>query len=89
MLQLSADELQQIRNTVHDKQVFLVVDESIPSGIWYLNMLVISPEKPHVNYLLDCQPLPCMPNSNSIARTIDDAVNSLEINNNFFLFCIV
>ena len=38
MLQLSADELQQIRNAVHDKQVFLIVDERTLSGIQYLNI---------------------------------------------------
>ena len=33
VLQLSADELQRIRNVVHDKQIFLVVNESTLSGI--------------------------------------------------------
>ena len=44
MLQLSPDELQRIRNAVHDKQILLAVDESTPSGIQYLNILVGSLE---------------------------------------------
>ena len=39
-LQLSEDVLNQIRNAVHDKQIFLIVDESTVSGTQYLNILV-------------------------------------------------
>ena len=35
VLQLSADELQQIRNAVNDKQICLVVDEITLSGTEY------------------------------------------------------
>ena len=37
-VQLSKDELKQIRNAVHDKQIFLIVDESTLSGTQYLNI---------------------------------------------------
>ena len=47
-LQLSEDELMRIRNVVHDKQIFLIVDDSIVSGTQYLNILVGSLETPHV-----------------------------------------
>ena len=67
-LQLSEDELKQIRNAVYDKQVFLIVDESTLSGTQYLNILVGSLETPHVSYLYDCQPLKSAPNSNIIYR---------------------
>ena len=60
-LQLSEDELKRIRNAVHDKQIFLIVDESTLSGTQYLNILVGSLETPHVSYLYDCQPLKCAP----------------------------
>ena len=80
VVQSSADELQRIRNAVHDKQIFLVVDESTLSGIQYLSILVGSLETPHVSYLYDCQPLSCASNSNSIAQAIDDAVRSLGDN---------
>ena len=66
-LQLSEDELKRIRNAVHDKQIFLIVDESTLSGTQYLNILVGSLETSHVNYLYDCQPLKCAPNRNIIA----------------------
>ena len=79
-LQLSDDELKRIRNAVHDKQIFLIVDESILSGTQYLNILVGSLEIPHVSYLYDCQPLKCAPNSNIIAQAVDDAVRNLGIN---------
>ena len=49
MLQISADELQQIRNAVHDKQIFLIVVESTLSGLQYLNILVESLETPDVS----------------------------------------
>ena len=83
-LQLSEDELKQIRNAVHDKQLFLIVDESILFGTQYLNILVRSLETPQVSYLYHCQPQKCAPNSNIIAHTVDDAVRNLEMNRNFF-----
>ena len=78
-LPLSEDELKQIRNAVHDKQIFLVVDESTVSGTQYLNILVGSRETLHIGYLYDCQPLKCAPNSNIIAQAVDDAVRNLGI----------
>ena len=35
---LSEDELKQIRNAIHDKQIFVIVDESTLSGMQYLNI---------------------------------------------------
>ena len=46
VLQLSADELLRITNAVYDKQICLVVDESIQSVIQYLSILVRSQETP-------------------------------------------
>ena len=83
-LQLSENELKRIRNAVHKKQIFLVVDESTVSGTQYLNILVGSLETPHVSYLYDCQPLKCAPDSNIIAQAVDDAAGNLEINRSFF-----
>ena len=73
-LQLSKDELKQIQNAVHYKQIFLIIDENTLSGTQYLNILVGSLETPHVSYLYDCQPLKCDTNSNIIAQAVDDAV---------------
>ena len=73
-----------MRNAVHEKQTFLIVDESTVSGTQYLNILVGSLETPHVSYLCDCQPLKCAPNSNIIAQAVDDAIRNLEINRSFF-----
>ena len=86
-LQLSEDELKQIRNAVHDKQIFVIVDESTLSGTQYLNIQVGSLETPHVSYLYDCQPLKYAPNSNIIAQAVDDAVRNLGINRS--LFCLL
>ena len=83
-LQLSKDELKRIRNAVHDKLIFLIVDKSTLSGTQYLNILVGSLETPHVSYLYDCQPLKCAPNSNIIAQAVDDTVRNLGMNRNFF-----
>ena len=60
-LQLSEDDLKRIRNAVHDKQIFVIVDESTLSGTQYLNILVGSLETLHVSYSYDCQPLKCAP----------------------------
>ena len=68
----------------HDKQIFLIVDESAVFGTQYLNILVGSLKTPHVSYLYDCQPLKCAPNSNIIAQAVDDAVRNLGINRSFF-----
>ena len=86
-LQLSENELTRIRNAVDDKQIFLIVDESILSGTQYLNILVGSLETPHASYLYDCQRLKCAPNSNVIALAVDDAVRNLGINRR--LFCLL
>ena len=83
-LQLCKDELKRIRNAVHDKHIFLNVDESTLSGSQYLNILVGSHEAPHVIYLYDCQPLKCVPDCNIIAQAVDDAVRNLGINRSFF-----
>ena len=83
-MQLSEDELKRIGNAVHDKQTFLIVDESTLSGTLYLNILVGNLETPHVSYLYDCQPLKCAPSSNIIAQAVDDAVRNLGINRSFF-----
>ena len=89
MLQLSADELERIRNVVLDKEIFLFVDENTLSGIEYLNILIGSLETPHVSYLYDFQPLPCASKSNSIAQAVDDAVRSFGMHTNFFFFFVV
>ena len=83
-LQFSEDELKRIRNAFHDKQIFVVFDESTLFGMQYLNILVGSLETPHVSYLHDCQPLKCAPDSNIIAQAVDDAVRNLGINRSFF-----
>ena len=83
-LQLSEDEIKRIRNTVHDKQIFLIVSESTLSGTQYLNIPVGSLETSYVRYLYDFQPLECAPNSNIIAQAVDNAVRNLGINRSFF-----
>ena len=74
----------ELRNAVHDKQIFFIVDESTLSGTQYFNILVGSLETPHISYLYDCQPLKCAPDSNIIAQAVDNAVRNLGINRSFF-----
>ena len=83
-LQLSENKLKQIRNVLHDKQIFRIVDESTVAGTQYLNILVGSLETPYVSYLYDGQPLKSAPNSNIIAQAVDDAVRNPGINRSFF-----
>ena len=61
----------------HDKHC--IVDESTRSCIQHLNILVGKLQKPHINYLYDCELIPSAPNSNGIAYAIDDAVRSVRI----------
>ena len=84
-LQLSEDELKRIRNAVHDKEIFLFVNESTLSGTKYMNILVGSLETSHVSYLYGCQPLKCAPNSNIIAQAVDNAVRNLGMKSFFCL----
>ena len=88
MLQLSADDFQRIRNVVHDKRIFLVVDESTLSGIQYQNILIGCLKTPRVSYLYDYQPQIRAPNSNSTAQAVDDAVGFLEISRNSFCLLV-
>ena len=71
-------------NAVHDKQIFVIVDESTLSGTQYLNILVGSLETLRVSCLYDCQPLKCAPNSNTIAQAVDDVVRNPGIKWSFF-----
>ena len=68
---------------------FVIVDESTFSGTRYLNILVGSLETPHINYLYDCQPLKCAPNSNIIAQSVYIAVRNVEINRSFCCYCVM
>ena len=84
MPQSSTDESQWIRNAVHDKHIFLVLDKSILSGIQYFHILVGSVETSHASYLSNYQSLPCAPNYNSIAQAVNNGITSLRINKNSF-----
>ena len=86
-LQLSEDELKRIRNAVHDKQIFVIVDES--TFVWHAIVEYFNGKPWYtIRQLLvqyDCQPLKCAPNSNIIAQAVDDAVRNLGgINKSFF-----
>ena len=52
--------IKRMRNAVHDKQIFLIVDESTLFDTLYLNILMESLETPQVRYLYDCQLLKFM-----------------------------
>ena len=93
-LQLSKDELKRIPNAVHDKQIFLIVDESNVSGTKYLNILVGSLETPLVSYLYNCQPLRWASKSNIIAQAVDDGIQKKNKKNRNFgisrsFFCLL
>ena len=81
---MNSTAIKRIQNAVHDKQIFLIVDECTLSGTQYLNILVESVETPQVSYLYDCQPLKYDPNGNIIAQEVDDAVENLGMNRSFF-----
>ena len=88
VVRLSADELQWIINAVHDKQIFLIVDESTLSGIQYLNILSWKLGNTSRQLFVRLSTMPCATNSHSIALVVDDAVKSLGMRRNLFLFLL-
>ena len=74
----ATDELKRIRNAVHDKQIFPIVEESTLSGLQYWHILVGSLETPHVSYLYDCQPLKYTPKSNKLLQQLTMLLKILE-----------
>ena len=83
VLQLRADELQRIRNAVHDKKFLWLLVRTL-FGTKYLNILVGGLDILYVSYLYVWQPLIYTPNSSSIAQAVDDAIKSLGIKKNSF-----
>ena len=68
----------------------MVVNESNLSGTQYLNILVGALWKRFTcaSFPYNFQPLPCLPNADSIVQAIDDAVGSLGTNRNSFYFLL-
>ena len=76
MLQVSADELQRIKNAAREKQCFWLLMRALYLAyIQYINILVGSLETPIVSYFK---------NSSSIAQAVDNGVRSLGINRSSF-----
>ena len=84
-----ASQKEQIQELLHDKKIFLIVDEAEIAKQKYISVLVGSLDAPNQTFLVDCHPLDSGSNVNSsiILHTVDDILQQLEIKReNFSLF---
>ena len=86
---LASQKEEQIQELLHDKKIFLIVDEAEVAKQKYINVLVDSLDAPNQTFLVNCHPLDSGRNVNSsiILHTVDDILRQLEIKyDNFSLF---
>ena len=82
---LASKELQRIKDCLHGKRVFLVVDESEIEQKKYLNILVGDTAAPETTYVADCSIVETV-NQQIVATKIDDVLRKLDVEwNNFVL----
>ena len=68
---LAVDKKQRLKERLHNKNTFLVVDKVEINGSKYLNILIGDTAVPETTYVLDC----------SIVETVNQQVASMKIDN--------
>ena len=78
---LAPQKEEQIPELLHDKKIFLIVDEAEVAKQKYISVLVGSLDAPNQTFLVNCHPLESDRNVNSsiILHTVDDILRQLEI----------
>ena len=71
---LARQKEDEIRDTLRDKKIFMVVDEADVAGQKYVNVLVEYLEAPTETFLIDCIPHNESMNSRTIVHTVDDTL---------------
>ena len=87
MEKLTADEMQRLKELLHDKNVFLIVDESQVSDSKYLNILIGETAVPEVTYVLDCSVVESV-NQQVVAMKIDEDIKKIGIERNRFVLLL-
>ena len=78
---LASQQEEQNPELLHDKKIFLIVDEAEVAKQKYISVLVGSLDAPNQTFLVNCHPLESDRNVNSsiILHTVDDILRQLEI----------
>ena len=84
---LATDQLQRLKEKIHGKNVFLVVDESEINGAKYLNILLGDTAVPDKTYVLECSVVEVV-NQQVITAAIDDALKKLDIQRRNFVLLL-
>ena len=81
-------EINQIRNILSDKVIFMVTDEADISKSKYVNTLVGDVEQPETTYLLHCKILDASPNQQTVIHAVDDAIHTLQTERDNFVLLL-
>ena len=84
---LAAQETLRLKELLHMKTVFLVVDESEVSGQKYFNVLVGDTAVPEKTYVVECSAVTSV-NQIIVATIIDDALKKLDVERNNFVLLL-
>ena len=84
MNKLAVDEKQRLKERLHNKNTFLVVDESETNGSKYRNILIGDTAVPETTYVLDCSIVETV-NQQVVSMKIDDALKKLGIQRHNFV----
>ncbi len=84
---LAADNVLRVKELLHMKTVFLVVDESEVSGRKYLNVLVGDTAVPEKVYVVDCSVVESV-NQAVVVTKIDDVLKKLDVQRNNFVLLL-
>ncbi len=84
---LAASEFERIKDLLHDKTIFMVIDESEISKTKYLNVLVGDTAAPEKTYFVDCSVVQSV-NQAVIAAKVDDTLRNLGVQRNNFLLLL-
>ena len=87
MDKLAVDEKQRLKERLHNKNTFLVVDESEINGSKYLNILIGDTAVPKTTYVLDCRMVETV-NQQVVTMKLDDALKKLDIQRHNFVLLL-
>ena len=85
---IAESQMRLIKETVAERKVFLVVDESDIKGQKYVNSLIGTIDNPSVTYLVGCKPIDSSPNAAMICQVIDDILKDLSISRENFVLLL-
>ena len=84
---LAADQMIRLKERLHGKNVFIVVDESEVCGSKYLNILIGDTRVPETTYVVDCSVVEAV-NQQVVTSKIDDALKKMDVQRNNFVLLL-